>query len=865
MRVINLLILVFITIGCSSNKVIVNDSLIEESSLDTLVVSAPAIKKEDQKLSDSLDVYHGSYNRVNDLLHTKLEIAFNWEEEKVIGKAHLDLTPVYYPTDELTLHAIGFKINSISNSKGGTLSYTYDGKEIVVDLGKEYKKGQKYSISIDYTASPSASEDGGSSAITSDKGLFFINPRGEDIYKPQQIWTQGETENNSRWFPTIDKPNEKTTQEIFITVQDRFKTLSNGLLVNSTDNKDGTRTDHWKQSLAHTPYLFMIAVGEYSVVKDKWKGKEVSYYVESEYEDDARSIFNHTPEMINFFSELLDYPYPWEKYSQIVVRDFVSGAMENTTASVYGDFVQKTTQELIDNHNDHIVAHELFHHWFGDLVTCENWANLTLNEGFANYSEYLWQEYKYGKDAAEHHRFDEMKTYLESSLNKTHPLIHYGYENEEDMFDAHSYNKGGLVLHMLRHILGNDAFFDSLNKYLVDNEFSTVEVAELRLAFEETTGQDLSWYFDQWYMDAGHPILEVDYKFDFKSNQLNIQVNQIQEDYDHKYIYQLPVEVAVYDKQGNVSYYPIVINKRSQAFSFKLDAEPSVTVLDGKRYLLADINEVFSTSQLKALYNYSPNFIDKKLSLTRLRNNDRAAEIFEKALEDEYSHFRKLALNYRYLEIADETLEKMIMSDDYSRNRRDALKLLGRNNLPKAAELASEILETENTIPVLSQAIKVIYKHDETKGLAEAERLYTNNARSMAMTLLDLFAKGNDPKYLPYLNAALIESDIYKFFPISNNHFTLASSCTHENILIAAEALHSISMKKDENSYKKFISTSNIQKLRDLLAQRIIEDAPSNVAEISKTIQNLDDFVREIIENEEDDSLLEKYRTNIGT
>jgi len=837
----------------------------EESLLDTLVVSAPAIIKEDKVRSDTLEVYHGSFNRVNDLLHTKLEIAFDWDNEHVLGKAQLDLTPVYFPTDELVLHAVGFELHSITDSKGTSLNYDYDGKEIVIDLGKEYTKDQEYSINIDYTAMPSESSEGGSGAITSDKGLFFINPKGDDIYKPQQIWTQGETENNSKWFPTIDKPNEKCTQEILITVQDRFKTLSNGLLVNSKENNDGTRTDHWKQSLAHTPYLFMIAVGEYAVVKDKWKGKEISYYVETEYEEDARSIFNHTPEMINFFSDILNYPYPWEKYSQVVVRDFVSGAMENTTASVYGDFVQKTTQELIDNHNDHIVAHELFHHWFGDLVTCENWANLTLNEGFANYSEYLWQEYKYGKDVAEHHRVDEMKTYLESSLNKTHPLIYYGYKNEEDMFDAHSYNKGGLVLHMLRHILGNNAFFDSLNKYLVDNEFSTVEVDELRLAFEETTGKDLHWFFNQWYMDAGHPILEVDYKFDFKSKELKIQVDQIQEDYDHKYIYQLPVEVAVYDKAGKITYYPIEINKRSQTFTFKLDAEPSVTVLDGKRYLLADINEVFSTSQLKALYNYSPNFIDKEIALARLRNNDRATEIFKSALSDDYAHFRKLALSYRYLEIDDATLENIVVSDNYSRNRRDALKLLGRNNLPKAAELSSSILSAEQAVPVLSQAIKLIFKQDEEKGLAEAEKLYKIYTRSMTMTLLDLFSKGNDPKYLPYLNQALIESDIYKFFPISNNHFTLASNSEHKDVLTAVEALHSISMKKDENSYKKFISTTNIQKLRDLLAKRIIEDAPVNTAEISVTIQKLDEIIQEIIENEEDDSLLEKYRTNIGT
>jgi len=220
---------------------------------------------------------------------------------------------------------------------------------------------------------------GGSAAITSDQGLFFINPRNEDSEKPQQIWTQGETEWNSRWFPTTDKPNERCTQEMYLTVEDKYVTLSNGLLKSSKKNADGTRTDYWK------------------MVK-----------------------------------------YPWQKYSQVVVRDYVSGAMENTTGVIFGDFVQKTERELIDNHNDGIVAHEMFHHWFGDYVTCESWANLTMNEGFANYSEYLWFEHKYGREEADRHLRNEMNGYLGSvGQGGAHPLIHWGYNDKEDMFDAH--------------------------------------------------------------------------------------------------------------------------------------------------------------------------------------------------------------------------------------------------------------------------------------------------------------------------------------------------------------------------------------------------------------------------------------------
>ena len=220
-------------------------------------------------------------------------------------------------------------------------------------------------------------KEGGSAAITSDKGLYFINPKGEDPNVMPQIWTQGETEASSVWFPTIDAPNVKTTQEMFITVKDKYTTLSNGKFLGSTKNENGTRTDHWKQDLPHAPYLFMMTVGEFKVIKDSYTRKNgekmpVNYYVEKEWESSAQAIFGETPAMIKYFSELLDLEFPWDKYHQVVVRDYVSGAMENTGAVIFGDYAYKTERELLDENDQSTIAHELFHHWFGDLVTAES-------------------------------------------------------------------------------------------------------------------------------------------------------------------------------------------------------------------------------------------------------------------------------------------------------------------------------------------------------------------------------------------------------------------------------------------------------------------------------------------------------------
>jgi aminopeptidase N len=298
----------------------------------------------------------------------------------------------------------------VKNAKNSSLKYMYNGLQLNIDLDRTYKSNESYTIYIEYVAKPNEFQVKGSAAITDAKGLYFINPKGEDKDKPTQIWTQGETEGTSVYVPTIDRPNQKTTQEFYLTVPSKYVTLSNGALVSQKSNADGTRTDYWKMDLPHAPYLFFIGVGEYAIVKDSYKGKEVSYYVEKEYAPVAKKIFGYTPEMMTFFSKITGVEYPWNKYAQIVGRDYVSGAMENTTATIHQESAQQDARELTDGNKwEDVIAHELFHQWFGDLVTTESWSNLTLNESFANYSEYLWNEYKYGKDAADAHNLKKLK------------------------------------------------------------------------------------------------------------------------------------------------------------------------------------------------------------------------------------------------------------------------------------------------------------------------------------------------------------------------------------------------------------------------------------------------------------------------
>ncbi|MEL6557887.1 MAG: M1 family metallopeptidase [Bacteroidota bacterium] len=533
--------------------------------------------------------YRATRSRTFDLLHTKLELSFDWEKQYVFGKATLKLTPYFYPRDLLVLDARSMEVKNIllmDNTAEKELEFDYVNDQIFITLDKTYTRNEDIIIVIDYVAKPNEISEGGSQAISSDKGLYFINPSGEDPYKPRQIWTQGETQASSAWFPTIDSPNEKTTQEVYLTVADTLTTLSNGVQVSSVNHNDGTKTDYWRMDKEHAPYLFMIAVGDFIKISDQWRDIELGYYVEPEYEQSAKAVFGNTPEMIEYFSKLLNYPYPWPQYNQVVVRDFVSGAMENTTATVFMEDLNVTEKELLDENWDYIIAHELFHHWFGDLVTCESWSNLTLNESFADFSEALWIGHKYGEDEGDYHAMLALENYFEEAEEEVKDLIRFYYDDKEDMFDRHSYEKGGAVLRMLKTYIGDEAFYAALNLYLKKNAYQTVEIHDLRLAFEAITGEDLNWFFNQWFLNSGHPVINVEESY--RGDTLILKVSQVQ-NFEEAPLFNLPIFIDFF-KGDEFERFPVVLNSVEEEIKIPLAQKPDLILFDGQQELVGEIN-----------------------------------------------------------------------------------------------------------------------------------------------------------------------------------------------------------------------------------------------------------------------------------
>lgn len=673
--------------------------------------------------------YRTTVEKTNDLVHTKLDARFDYSKSYLNGKAWLTIKPHFYATDSLLLDAKGMDIKQIAvvkNGKNIPLKYRYNGLQLNIDLDKTYKNNELYTIYIEYVAKPDEFQAKGSAAITDAKGLYFINPKGEDKNKPTQIWTQGETEATSVYLPTIDKPNQKTTQEFYLTVPSKYVTLSNGKLVSQKPNTDGTRTDYWKMELPHAPYLFFIGVGDYAIIKDNYKGKQVSYYVEREYAPVARKIFGNTPEMLSFFSKATGVEYPWNKYAQIVGRDYVSGAMENTTATLHQESAQQDARELTDGNKwENVIAHELFHQWFGDLVTTESWSNLTLNESFANYSEYLWNEYKYGKDAADAHNYEEMQGYLMSG-SEGKDLVRFHYGDKEEMFDAVSYNKGGRILHMLRNYVGDSAFFNAMNVYLTTNKFKSAEAHQLRLAFEEVTGKDLNPFWNQWYFGAGHPKLDINYNYDAAAKQVRVIVNQTQ---DNK-VFQLPVAIDIYNGEERMRHNVWVENK-TDTFLFTSMTKPSFVNFDADKVLLTEKNENKTLDEYLAQYKYGRNYLDRKEAIDAAaakQEEQRAVEILMLGLKDKYHGLRtysieKLDLQKQALKtLAEGDLATLAKNDDRRTVKAAAIEKLGEYRFAKYIPLYQSAIK-DSSYKVSGNALEAIRKVDSTIAYQEAKKL----------------------------------------------------------------------------------------------------------------------------------------------
>ncbi|RPD48407.1 M1 family peptidase [Hymenobacter sediminis] len=728
-----------------------------------LLGALPALAQSPTARPDSAATlpYRETVRKVNALVHTKLDVRFDYAKRQLLGREWVTLQPVAYATDSLRLDAKGMDIKSVTMVNGTdtkTLKFDYNQEQMLVHLDKLYTPGQQYTVYIEYVAKPDELKTKGSEAITDAKGLYFINPDSTEAGKPRQIWTQGETEASSAWFPTIDKPNQKTTAEISMTVPARYVTLSNGALTSQKNNPDGTRTDTWKQELPHSPYLFMMAVGDFKITKDTWRGKEVSYYLEPKYAPFAKQIFGNTPEMLEFFSQRLGVDYAWNKYAQVVVRDYVSGAMENTSATLHGEFLQKDARGLLDAeyaNGESVIAHELFHQWFGDLVTAESWSNLTVNESFADFSEALWAEYKYGQDAGDAHAYMNMRNYLRSPADAQKHLVRFHYADKEDMFDLVSYQKGGQILNMLRNYLTDDVFFAGLKKYLTDNKFGNGEAHQLRLALEAVSGQDLNWFFNQWYFNSGHPVVTIDYAYDAGRKEQAVTIKQTQPGQ----VFQLPMAVDVY-VNGKAQRHQVVMRQATQTFRFPAASKPNLVNVDADKVLLWQKTDNKPFAEYAYQYKNAPRFVDRREAVAaaaQLPPTDAAArQLLLSALSDKYAGLRLSALSGLKLDekavqkAAAPAIRKQLAQEKNTNNQAAMLLALGELGDKKDTKAFTQALNSQS-YAVQGAALQGLASVQPKQALAKAQALQKDANGTVAAAVAAVYAEHGDASTWAYV------------------------------------------------------------------------------------------------------------------
>ena len=726
------LILIFLIASCSAVKETDVERFNGEGSPEPEEMFSPTSVDE-----IAFEGYQPSRPRINDLLHTKLNVRLDWQKKHLKGEASLTLKPFYHEVDTLLLDAKGFDIHRVAamlaDGEKEDLKYDYDGMKLLIHLNRSYKRNEEYSVWIDYTAKPDELVKNNEEIKGYMRGLFFIDADSLNETVHTHAWTQGESEFSSCWFPTIDAPNERCSQEIAITVNDKFKTLSNGKLIKSSQNEDSTRTDVWKQEREHPPYLAALVVGDYAVVKDPHPSIDISYYVEPAYAPYAKQMFKNTPQILDYFSQLFDYPYPWDKYAQITVHDFIASAMENTGVVVFFNDIQMTDEELKDKSYESVVAHEIVHHWFGNLLTCEAWSNIALNESFATYGEYLWFEHRYGRMFADQHLYDDFNKYIAEVRSKgAMPIIRHFAPDPEALFDRHTYEKGGRVLHMLRYELGDEMFMEGLRLYVAENAFKAVEIHHLRLAFEAVSGKDLSTFFEQWFNMPGHPELMVSYlPYDVKNGQTGIIVEQMQM-LNGLPLFRFNVAVDVYMPDGSKTRHKITVDRFRQEFFFDAPQDPILINFDAEKMLLCEKNDAKTTETLIFQYQNAPLFLDKHEALDELlnRNEPIAVELCFEALRDTFWAFRELAARRIKLSeknIADRTLpilKNLAYNDPNARVRKSALHRLAelkeRSCIP---ELEKSLRSGFGTPSERYNDFKVLYVLDSPRAKKLAKEL----------------------------------------------------------------------------------------------------------------------------------------------
>lgn len=536
---------------------------------------------------DSSDFRRYARDRKIDVEHLKLEVTPDYATHTVSGTSTIRFKPVGLPLQTVKLDGINLNVSSVTSS-APLASHHNTGSKIVLQFREPLKVGQPVEVSIKYSAEP-------------EKGLYFRTPNNGYPKSSQQIWTQGEPHEARHWFPVYDYPNEKFTSEIICHVPKGMTVLSNGKLIGTKAGADGLVAQHWKQDKPHVAYLITLVAGYLKKIEDKYGDLSLTFWTPPEDIHLAKNSFRYTKNMMAFFEQEIGVKYPWDQYGQVCVHGFMWGGMENTAMTTL------TRRTLFDDSTENIfasdglVAHELAHQWFGDYVTCKDWSQLWLNEGFATYYDALWHGHYYGEDQLKYEMWNNAKAVLNRKDEKK-GIVFRGYEKPVDMFSYLVYPKGSWVLHMLRSEVGPKIYRDAVRKYLQRHKFGVVETTDLKLVFEEVSGRSFDRFFDQWLNGIGTPKLSITQSWDAKTKLAKVTVKQTQKIDEKHPLFQFPLTLR-FKNGGQTQDHVVEVREKEHEFYAPLRWRPTIVRADPGYTLLVTVDFKKPNAMLYAQLN----------------------------------------------------------------------------------------------------------------------------------------------------------------------------------------------------------------------------------------------------------------------
>ena len=639
-------------------------------------------------------------NRDYDAVHYRLKFRFDVGTKVYWGENRITLAALSDGLEKCVLDAEDFLVSAVLDQNEKPLRYEQTEKQLIVEFPRSLGYLEKTAFTVKYSGKEPKT------------GLRFVEETADN---PAQINTYSWPEDAHHWFPCYDYPNDKVTSEVIATVPGDYRVLSNGRLVEVTEDKvNQTRTFHWSQELPHASYSIMLAAGPFEVIQDSLGPLPISYWVYKKDVGDAPRSFQKTPRMVDFYNRTFGFAYPWAKYDQVCIAGF-GGGMEDTTATTLGHGIIHSARADQDFPSDWLVAHELAHQWWGDLVTERAWSDVWISESFATYSEYLFSCYDRGPEEGEINLLGKKNEYLDEARTRyIRPVVFNRFTNPWEVMDGHSYPKGATILHMLRFILGDEAFFRVLGHFLKKHAFQVVDTHDFMIAVKEVTGQNLDWFFEQWIYKPGHPVFDVSYRWDERTHALKLKIVQTQDPAKGIPVYRTPVVIGVITP-GKSSEQKIWLGRKEDEFVFDAPEKPLLVQFDKGNHLLKEWT--FEKSLDELIYQVQNDDIIGRMwaasQLLRYKEQPAAiAALKESALQDPCWAARRSAVE-SLSRLRDSSLIKFFRQecqDKNSRVRVAAISALADLENPELVKFFKERFEKDDSYLVQAEAIKAVGK-----------------------------------------------------------------------------------------------------------------------------------------------------------